>query len=199
VRTSKPDGSTQSVALRVGERFVDFAAIPHCSRPVESRPHSVEDARLPGSGNRQPPRLAPDGTVWCLTCNTVLATRTKTFCDACQREYDARRNRERRANRQGADPEVTILESDAHAIHDATEYVSDIAWTLRVALDANVPPRQKQADIERHADELVVALKDLVWYVTARLPDNRPPDERNTEWRRRLPMPRPEPGPEGVG
>lgn len=98
----------------------------------------------------------------------------------------------------GVEPTVTILESDAHAIHDATEYVGDIAWTLRVALDANIPPRQKKADVERHADELVVALKGLVWYVTERLPDNRPPDERNTDWRCRLPLPRPEPDTEAA-
>lgn len=189
----KPDGSTEAATLRVGERYADLAAVPQESRPVQSQPESVEEARQPGSGNRLPPRLAADRTVWCLTCNTVLATRAKTFCEACQREYDAHRNRERRAARHAVESSVTILESDAHAIHDATEYVSDAAWALRVALDANVPPQQKHADLERRADALVVAVKDLVWYVTARLPDDRPVDERNTEWRRRLPMPRREP------
>lgn len=191
------DGSSGSASLQAGECYPDLSRMAASSRPFDIDPWPVPQARQSGSGNRLPPRLAPDGTAWCLTCNTVLGSPSKTFCSQCQRGYDAQRGRERRAARQNAEPTFTLWQEHAHAIHDATDSVSDVAWDLRVALDAKVPPQQKMAEVERLADELVVALKDLVWYVEAHLPDHRPADERNTEWRRRLPMPRQEPEPTG--
>lgn len=193
---SIPDGSSASGgSLQVGECYPDLSEIAPSSRPFDINPCPVAEARQSGSGNRLPPRLAPDGTAWCLTCNTVLSSRSQTFCSECQRQYDAQRRREQRAARQNTEPTFELWQEHAHAIHDATDYVSDRAWKLRVALDANVPPQKKAAKADRLVDELLVALKDLVWYVEAHLPDHRPADERNTDWRRRLPKPRPEPQP----
>jgi hypothetical protein len=134
--------------------------------------------------------LASDRTPWCLTCNTVLPSHQRSFCDACQREYERARKKVTRAADRAA---VAIPDEDAKAIHDAKDHLGQAAWALRVALDANVPQRAKIAHIQVRTDAVLLATKDLVWFIDTWVPDTRATDERDTGWRRRLPKPRPEP------
>jgi hypothetical protein len=92
---------------------------------------------------------------------------------------------------------VAIPDEDAKAIHDAKDHLGQAAWALRVALDANVPQRTKEARIQAKTDDVLLATKDLVWFIDAWVPDTRATDERDTGWRRRLPKPRPEPAEDG--
>ena len=151
-------------------------------------PQGVLEARRPGSGNRgrrPEARVALDGTRWCVTCNTILASSKASYCNACDRRWPAQRASH--ARRRAADgAPVRLGREEAMALHQAKDILGDLAWKYRAALT-----HRPRASIEL-GEDLLVAVKDITYLLDTIVPDVRPPADRDTSWRLLLPRPEPE-------
>lgn len=116
-------------------RMID---VPYASRPTEP---PLDVTLLPrGQGNRRRPRVADDGTLWCIGCDHLMIPASQEMmCRECAKKRKNYLERARRAT----NAHVAVTIENAHHILEAQAAVELAAFRLMAAerdgyLDKNV-------------------------------------------------------------
>lgn len=146
--------------IPLGYRYSSVLDIPVDVRPVVNAKNLADYPKGP-SGQRGPgARMGRDRkTFWCLTCNTAVATPSKTWCRSCETARNAAGRRASRAEEAGRPTSITFPVEVLAELVRLSDAVIDRIGDATMEFDR---PHMTGGAI----DDLMLATKDLAGYLT---------------------------------